>query len=72
MPRRQRSARTDLLIALLSTLGAAISAYDMIGTTVRTVHVLTIFAGGLAAGISIGSARARMRAERATQGVVSE
>jgi hypothetical protein len=67
MPRRQRTARTDLLIALLSTAGAAISAFDMIGTTVRTVHVLTIFVGGLAAGISIGSARARLRAERAAR-----
>ena len=62
--RRQPGARRELLIAVISTFGAAVSAIDLVGHPARTVHILTIFAGGLAAGISLARAIERIRAAR--------
>jgi hypothetical protein len=63
---RVRSARRELLIAALSTAIALIGAIDLIGHPARTVHVLTIFVGGLAAGISLGRALDRLRGRTPT------
>jgi hypothetical protein len=62
---RVRSARRELIIAALSTAIALIGAIDLIGHPARTVHVLTIFLGGLAAGISLGRAIDRLRGRKA-------
>ena len=62
---RVRSARRELLIAALSIAIALIGAIDLIGHPARTVHILTIFVGGLAAGISLGRALDRLRGREA-------
>ena len=40
---------------------------DLIGHPARTVHVLTIFAGGVGAGMGLARALDRWRAERAAR-----
>jgi hypothetical protein len=61
---RERPLRLEILGAVLSTVVALVSGLDAIGHVVRTVHLLTIFAGGLGAGVGIAQAVARVRAER--------
>lgn len=61
---RQRSVRRELLLSLVSVAVSLIGAVDLIGHPARTVHVLTIFAGGLGAGVALGRVLDRMRAER--------
>ena len=61
---RQRSVRRELLAAGLSTLVALVGAIDLIGHPARTVHVLTIFVGGLGAGLALGRVLQRLRGER--------
>jgi hypothetical protein len=61
---RRKSAKRELLRALVSTAIGVIGAADLIGHPARTVHVVTIFAGGLSAGISLARAIDRIRAER--------
>jgi hypothetical protein len=63
---RPRSARRELIAAVVSTLVAVVGAVDLIGHPARTVHVLTIFVGGFSAGIAFALAIDRWRAERAT------
>ena len=64
MVKRQRSIKRELLGALLSLVVSLIGAVDLIGHPARLVHVLTIFAGGLGAGVTLGRALDRFRAER--------
>lgn len=61
---RQVSAKRELLIAIVSMAIALVSALDLLGHPARTVHILTIFAGGVAAGVSLGRAIDRIRARR--------
>ena len=60
---RERSLRRELLAAAISVAVSLFSALDVIGHPARTVHVLTIFAGGLGAGVALGRALDRWRAE---------
>jgi len=53
--------------AVLATAIGVIGAVDLIGHPARTVHVLTIFFGGLGAGIALARALDRLRAERAAR-----
>lgn len=62
--KRQRSLKRELLAALLSTAASLVGALDLIGHPARTVHVLTIFLGGLGAGVALGRIRDRLRTER--------
>lgn len=62
--RRQMSARRELLVAVLSLAVAAMGAVQQIGHPARTVHVLTIFAGGLGAGAALARAIDRIRGNR--------
>lgn len=64
MPRRARSAGRELLVALLGVVVGILGGVDLIGHPARLVHVLTIFAGGMAAGVALGRALDRLRAER--------
>ena len=59
-----RSLRRTLLAAALSVAVSLVSALDLIGHPARTVHVLTIFAGGVGAGVALTRALDRWRAER--------
>jgi hypothetical protein len=61
---RQRSVKRELLAALLSVAVSFVGAVDLLGHPARTVHILTIFAGGLGAGVTLGRAIDRLRAER--------
>jgi hypothetical protein len=65
---RPRTARRELISAFLSTAIGVFGALDLIGHPARMVHVLTIFAGGLGAGVSIARAIDRLRAERQVAG----
>jgi hypothetical protein len=61
---RQRSVRRELAAAALSTFVALVGAIDLVGHPARTVHVLTIFVGGLAAGLALGRGLQRRRDDR--------
>jgi hypothetical protein len=61
---RERSVKRELVIAVLSIAIGIVGAIDLIGHPARTVHVLTIFAGGMGAGMSIARAIDRLRAQR--------
>lgn len=60
----ERSVKRELFGAILSTAVSLFGAVDLIGHPARTVHVLTIFVGGLGAGIGIARVIDRWRAER--------
>jgi len=62
--RRERSLKRETLVAVLSIAVSLIGAIDLLGHPARMVHILTIFAGGLAAGVALERLRARIRAER--------
>jgi hypothetical protein len=62
--KRQPSLKRELVVALLSIGISMISALDLIGHPARTVSILTIFAGGVGAGVSLGRVVERLRAER--------
>jgi hypothetical protein len=64
MMKRERSVRRELLGAVLSLAVSFIGAVDLIGHPARMLHVLTIFAGGLGAGVTLGRALDRFRSER--------
>lgn len=61
---RPRSLRRELLASLISVAVALFGAIDLIGHPARTVQVLTIFVGGVGAGVGLGRALDRWRAER--------
>lgn len=63
----QPSLKREILAGLLSVSVGLFGAIDLVGHPARTVHVLTIFAGGLGAGVSLGRALDRFRAQRRTQ-----
>jgi hypothetical protein len=58
---RERTIRREVLVFVVSTGLALFSAFQMIGHTVRAVHVLSIFAGGLGVGASLANLRRRLR-----------
>lgn len=64
MTKRERSVKRELLGAVISLAVALFGAIDLIGHPARLVHVLTIFAGGLGAGVTLGRALDRFRVER--------
>jgi len=61
---RERSVRRELLTTVISVAVSLFGAIDLIGHPARTVHVLTIFAGGLGAGVGLARLIDRWRAER--------
>jgi hypothetical protein len=61
---RERSLTREVLAFLLSTTVAVVSAMQMVGQTVRAVHVLSIFAGGIGVGASLASLKHRLRERR--------
>lgn len=62
--KREPSVKRELLGAALSVAVSLIGALDLLGHPARLVHVLTIFAGGLGAGVALGRAIDRARADR--------
>jgi hypothetical protein len=62
--KREPSLKRELFVALVSIGASMASAFSLIGHPARTVHILTIFAGGVGAGVSLGRTVERMRAER--------
>jgi len=62
---RERSVRRELLTTVISVAVSLFGAIDLIGHPARTVHVLTIFAGGLGAGVGLARLIDRWRAGRA-------
>lgn len=61
---RQRSLKRELIATLLSTAISVFGALDLLGHPLRTVHILTIFAGGVGAGVGLGRLLDRIRSER--------
>ena len=61
---RQRSLKRELIATLLSIAISIFGAVDLLGHPLRMVHILTIFAGGLGAGVGLGRLLDRVRAER--------
>jgi hypothetical protein len=64
---RPKSVHRELLAAVLASAIGIVGAVDLIGRPARTVHVLTIFFGGLGAGVALARAIDRLRAERAAR-----
>jgi len=62
--KRRPNLKRELVGALLSIAISLIGALDLIGHPARTVHILTIFAGGVGAGVSLGRTVERIRTER--------
>jgi hypothetical protein len=58
---RERSVARELLIAVLGVVIVMVYGVDLIGTPLRLVHVLTIVALGVGAGIAMGRAFAKLR-----------
>ncbi|HVX88788.1 MAG TPA: DUF2759 family protein [Gemmatimonadales bacterium] len=68
MSATKKSPVKELLVAVVGLVVALMSAWGMVDR-VRLVDVLTLFFGGLAAGVALGSAIAKVRAARtATEG----
>ena len=61
---RQRSIKRELIATLLSVAISIFGAVDLTGHPLRMVHILTIFAGGLGAGVGLSRLLDRLRAER--------
>jgi len=64
---RPKSVRRELLVAVLASGIGIIGAVDLVGRPARTVQVLTIFFGGLGAGVALARAIDSVRAERAAR-----
>ena len=58
-----KSPKRELIIAILGLGLAAFSAWSM-KDRVRLVDIVTLFAGGVAAGVSLGTAIAKHRASK--------
>lgn len=58
-----KSPRKELIVALVGLAVALMSAWGMVDR-VRLVDILTLFFGGLAAGVALGSAIAKVRAAK--------
>ena len=58
-------------MAALALLVGVVGALDLIGHPARTVHVLTIFFGGVGVGVGLARAIDRWRAERALRAQAS-
>lgn len=69
--RRPVGAKREVLMAVMSTIVAALGAIDLVGQPARTVHIIMIFAGGLGAGIALARAIERTRAERREKAAAS-
>lgn len=63
---RQHSVGRELLGTIISVAVSLAGAIDLIGHPARTVQILTIFAGGVGAGVGLGRVVDRWRAERRT------
>lgn len=61
---RKRSVKRELIATLLSVAISILGAVDLIGHPLRMVHILTIFAGGLGAGVGLSRLLDRVRRER--------
>ncbi len=61
---RDRSVTRELVAVVVSMAVSLVGAVELIGHPARLVHVLTIFAGGVGAGVGFGRALDRIRAER--------
>ena len=61
---RPRSLTRELLAAVLSAAVSLAGAIQLIGHPARTVHVLTVFAGGFGAGAALSRVLDRIRAGR--------
>lgn len=66
---RQRTLKRELITTLLSIAISIIGAIDLLGHPLRMVHILTIFAGGLGAGVGLGRLIDRFRSEREARAV---
>ncbi len=60
----KRSAKLELIAALLGLVVAFAYGMNLIGTPLRLVHVLTIVPLSLAAGIAVGRAATSLRTSR--------
>ena len=58
---RHRSARRDLVIAVLAIVIAIVTGVDWIGKPLHFVHVLTLVAAGMVAGAGLTRALTRWR-----------
>jgi hypothetical protein len=67
MPLMKKGPRRELVIAVLGLLLAALGAWSA-RERVRTVDVITLFAGGVAAGVALGSAIQKVRAAKESGG----
>lgn len=68
MIRRMKAPKRVRLLVLATVLSAAITligGLELRGKTVRTVHILTLFFGGVASGASLAQTMAAVRARRA-------
>lgn len=63
MPFLKKGPRRELIIAILGLLIAALGAWGA-RERVRTVDVLTLFFGGLAAGVALGRAIQMVRSAK--------
>ena len=60
---RPKSPKRELIVALLGLCLAAFSAWQM-KDRVRLVDIITLFFGGVAAGVALGSAITKHRAAK--------
>jgi hypothetical protein len=58
------SPKGELLVAVLSVAAALAYGFDLLGTPLRVVHVLTLVVVSMAAGVGLGRARDSWRARR--------
>ena len=65
MPRQPKRPTLALVVAVLGAAAALFSGSEMIGTPIRWVHVVGLFASGLASGAGIVKAKLDWRAARA-------
>lgn len=63
-PRSARQFRALVLTTVLSAAVTLIGGLELRGKTVRTVHILTLFFGGVAAGASFAQTITVMHARR--------
>lgn len=61
---RSRTAAREFVVAGLSILAAVVTGFDWIGEPLRWVHVITLVALGMAAGVALARARMRLRQDR--------
>lgn len=62
--KKQRSFKIELLQVGISLLVVVFYAIDIFGTPLRTVHILTIIAASLTAGIPLGRLIERKKMEK--------